>query len=377
MYIPSIISIYVSLTLTITLPNSTYLYIGVDNVISQEHNIDGKVLEVRRAVTRSKAPTPKYNSDGQPHSGGSRHGGGMGGGMGGGGRHGNMGGGYGGGGGQYGAPGCKIFVGGLLTHATKQDLNDCFSMHGIITDSVIMVDRATDKSRGFGFVTYKNPESATKCMEAENKVLDKWVDVKRAQGKEDYVGNQGGGGGNMGMGGYGGAMGMGGGAYGPGNQGMGGMGMAMGGGYGMMGQPMGQPMGGMGQHGYPNPMNMPPMQQPQGYGMGGNMSGMHGQEMYGMGGGGVPGQTAGYPGQTPNMGGVPGQTAGYPGQAVPGQTAGYPGQTPNMGGAPGQTAGYPGQTPNMGGRGQGGAVRPNNDGRGGGRGRGNRAYKPY
>ena len=44
----------------------------------------------------------------------------------------------------------KIFVGGLVTHATKTDVIDYFSKYGLVTDCIIMMDKITGRSRGFG-----------------------------------------------------------------------------------------------------------------------------------------------------------------------------------------------------------------------------------
>jgi len=48
----------------------------------------------------------------------------------------------------------KIFVGGLEQAVTEGDFKDYFGKFGDITDAVVMMDRNTNRSRGFGFVTY-------------------------------------------------------------------------------------------------------------------------------------------------------------------------------------------------------------------------------
>jgi len=48
----------------------------------------------------------------------------------------------------------KIFVGGLAATVTEEAFRSYFEKYGRITDAVVMMDRTTQRSRGFGFVTY-------------------------------------------------------------------------------------------------------------------------------------------------------------------------------------------------------------------------------
>jgi hypothetical protein len=47
-----------------------------------------------------------------------------------------------------------------------------------------MVDRSTNRSRGFGFVTFENEESVDAVIKTENTILGKWVEVKRAEPRD-------------------------------------------------------------------------------------------------------------------------------------------------------------------------------------------------
>jgi RNA-binding protein Musashi len=49
----------------------------------------------------------------------------------------------------------KIFVGGLAPSVGDQDFRQYFEEFGKITDAVVMIDRDTQRSRGFGFVTFE------------------------------------------------------------------------------------------------------------------------------------------------------------------------------------------------------------------------------
>ena len=47
----------------------------------------------------------------------------------------------------------KIFVGGLPYHTTDETLRKFFERFGEIDEAVVITDRATGKSRGYGFVS--------------------------------------------------------------------------------------------------------------------------------------------------------------------------------------------------------------------------------
>jgi cold-inducible RNA-binding protein len=67
----------------------------------------------------------------------------------------------------------KLFVGNLSFNTTENDLQDAFAAHGTVTETNLMMDRATNRPRGFGFVTMSTPEEAQKAIEAMNgKELD-------------------------------------------------------------------------------------------------------------------------------------------------------------------------------------------------------------
>ncbi|XP_039676850.1 RNA-binding protein 24 [Perca fluviatilis] len=49
----------------------------------------------------------------------------------------------------------KIFVGGLPYHTTDSSLRKYFEVFGEIEEAVVITDRQTGKSRGYGFVSYR------------------------------------------------------------------------------------------------------------------------------------------------------------------------------------------------------------------------------
>ena len=59
----------------------------------------------------------------------------------------------------------KLYVGNLAYETMDHDLQDLFAEAGTVTDSTIMLDRLTSRSRGFGFVTMSTPAEAQAAIQ--------------------------------------------------------------------------------------------------------------------------------------------------------------------------------------------------------------------
>jgi len=59
----------------------------------------------------------------------------------------------------------KVFVGNLPWSIDTDGLTKLFEEVGSISDSIVLTDRATGRSRGFGFVTFESDEEAQKAIE--------------------------------------------------------------------------------------------------------------------------------------------------------------------------------------------------------------------
>jgi cold-inducible RNA-binding protein len=64
--------------------------------------------------------------------------------------------------------GRRLYVGNLAWTVTDQDLQDVFSEAGPVDSSQVIMDRATNRSRGFGFVEMATDEAADIAIEKLN-----------------------------------------------------------------------------------------------------------------------------------------------------------------------------------------------------------------
>ncbi|KAJ0465670.1 putative RNA recognition motif domain, nucleotide-binding alpha-beta plait domain superfamily [Helianthus annuus] len=66
----------------------------------------------------------------------------------------------------------KVFVGGLAWETPKEAMRDHFQNYGDILEAVIISDKTTGRSKGYGFVTFKEPESAKKACEDPTPIIN-------------------------------------------------------------------------------------------------------------------------------------------------------------------------------------------------------------
>lgn len=64
--------------------------------------------------------------------------------------------------------GKRVYVGNLPWSIATDQLRDLFEEHGEVVDAIVMKDRATGRSRGFGFVEMGSEEETQKAIEALN-----------------------------------------------------------------------------------------------------------------------------------------------------------------------------------------------------------------
>jgi RNA recognition motif-containing protein len=62
----------------------------------------------------------------------------------------------------------KVYVGNLPFSIDDEGLRKVFSAHGEIEEVSVIKDKFSGRSKGFGFVTFKNDEDAKKAIAALN-----------------------------------------------------------------------------------------------------------------------------------------------------------------------------------------------------------------
>lgn len=100
----------------------------------------------------------------------------------------------------------KLFVGSLAWGTTDDSLRDLFATVGTVTSATVIVDRESNRSKGFGFVEMSNDDEAKAAIDQLNgKDLDgRAIAVSEARPREERPRSFGGGGGGGDRGGYGG-----------------------------------------------------------------------------------------------------------------------------------------------------------------------------
>src|ERR1700731_5181062 len=103
--------------------------------------------------------------------------------------------------------GKKLYVGNLDYGVTSNDVTKMFEPHGTVESARVIMDRATGRSKGFGFVEMKTDQEAQAAIAALNGKDSggRALTVNEAKPKTEGGGGRGGSGG--GRGGYGGGRG--------------------------------------------------------------------------------------------------------------------------------------------------------------------------
>ena len=73
----------------------------------------------------------------------------------------------------------KVFVGNLNYSVTSDQLREVFAQAGEVVDAVVIMEKHTGRSKGFGFVEFSSAEEAKKAIEA--------FDGKELEGREMRV----------------------------------------------------------------------------------------------------------------------------------------------------------------------------------------------
>lgn len=115
----------------------------VDKVIEDTHIINGKQVEIKRTIPKGAAGSKDFKTR-------------------------------------------KIFVGGIPSTVSEDEFKDFFTQYGVVREHQIMRDHATNRSRGFGFITFETEQAVDDLLEKGNKIefAGAQVEIKRAEPKK-------------------------------------------------------------------------------------------------------------------------------------------------------------------------------------------------
>jgi RNA recognition motif-containing protein len=89
----------------------------------------------------------------------------------------------------------KLFVGNLSFQTTENELQDAFAAFGSVTETNLVMDRMTNRPRGFAFVTMSSDDEAQKAIAGLNgrEMSGRAITVNIARPREERPAGGGGG----------------------------------------------------------------------------------------------------------------------------------------------------------------------------------------
>jgi cold-inducible RNA-binding protein len=84
----------------------------------------------------------------------------------------------------------KLYVGNLSYDTSDTDLQNMFETHGTVRSAQVIMDRDTNRSKGFGFVEMDNADEAKAAIAALNgqEVGGRKLNINEARPREDRAG---------------------------------------------------------------------------------------------------------------------------------------------------------------------------------------------
>lgn len=81
----------------------------------------------------------------------------------------------------------KLYVGGLAYSVTDQELNDFFAREGKVLSAMVIKDRSSGRSKGFGFVEMEDPSEGQAAINALNgqELKGRAIQVNEARPQEE------------------------------------------------------------------------------------------------------------------------------------------------------------------------------------------------
>ncbi|KAJ7964674.1 Heterogeneous nuclear ribonucleoprotein 1 [Quillaja saponaria] len=115
----------------------------VDQLIQEDHVINGKQVEIKRTIPKGSVQTSDFKTK-------------------------------------------KVFVGGIPTTVSEDELKNFFSEYGKVVEHEIIRDHATNRSRGFGFIVFDSEKVVDNLLANGNRInMDgTQVEIKKAEPKK-------------------------------------------------------------------------------------------------------------------------------------------------------------------------------------------------
>jgi RNA recognition motif-containing protein len=95
----------------------------------------------------------------------------------------------------------RLYVGNLAYSTTEDTLRNEFGKFGNVTSALVVIDRVSGRSRGFGFVEFSTPDEGTAAINGMNGASLDGREIVVNEARERQAGGGGGGGGRGGRGG--------------------------------------------------------------------------------------------------------------------------------------------------------------------------------
>lgn len=80
----------------------------------------------------------------------------------------------------------KLFVGGISWETNEERLREYFQVYGEVMEAVILRDRATGRSRGFGFIVFSDASAAERVVKEKHVIDGRTVEAKKAVPRDDH-----------------------------------------------------------------------------------------------------------------------------------------------------------------------------------------------
>ncbi|KAI9321753.1 hypothetical protein BX666DRAFT_1905291 [Dichotomocladium elegans] len=114
---------------------------AIDTIVSQDHYLDGKRIDPKRAIPREEQDKTE-----------------------------------------------KIFVGGVSPDVNEDEFREFFTKFGNVLDATLMTDRDTGRPRGFGFITFEDSSGVDEALRQPGLAIkNKTIEVKKAMPKSKQM----------------------------------------------------------------------------------------------------------------------------------------------------------------------------------------------